>query len=190
MFVEQRSITQGQFNGLSIGMDRAQTLAVVKKLGVHVISPTPCDLFRISKANAAELPSLRGVDGVRITDRQSHFMDIYLSGGRVSKIAQTPESDIIASTSVGNDENVVRDKILKNLESQDGLLVVPIVEYNDHGSLPNDNVSSANPLDLESHNCWLFEVTSVSPAGATYEIQFGTAGLQGILYRRRKIRTE
>jgi hypothetical protein len=125
MFVEQRALTQGQFNDLSIGMDRAQTLAVVKKLGAHVISPTPCDHFRISKANAAELPSLGSVDGVRITDRQSHLMDIYLSGGRVSKIVQTPGSEIIASSRVGDDEHVVRDKILKTLESQHGLSIAP-----------------------------------------------------------------
>jgi hypothetical protein len=190
MFVEQKEIKQGSLNGFVIGMDHAQVLTVARNLGARVISPTVCNAFQISKINSAELPALQTIEGIRVTNSQNQFMDIFFLDGRVSKIAQTPGSNIIGGISVGDGADGVRERVLNSLELQDGVSVTPIVDYNDKGPLPTDNFSLATGRDLAAHNCWKFEINSVAPAGAVYVIQFGTTGLQRVLYRRPKIRTE
>jgi hypothetical protein len=189
MFVEQREISAGSFNGLAIGMSREQVLGVAKTLGAHVISATPCMMFRISASAANSLPSPGDLEGVRITDRQSHFQDIYFINGKVSRITHTPGIDLLPGAAVGDNIDHVR-KILSAGESTDDLAIMPIVDLENGGVLTIDDGSSLNANALGSHNCWRFEINSVAPAGAVYEIEVGTVGLKRILYRRPRIRSE
>jgi hypothetical protein len=189
MFVEQHEITAGGFNGLTIGMSREQVLGVAKTLGAHVISARPCMKFTISAGTANSLPALGELEGVRITDRQNHFQDIYFTDGKVSRITHTPGTDLLPGSAVGDNIDHVR-KIFSAGESMDGLAITPIVDLQNGGVLTIDDGSSLNANPLGSHSCWQFEINSVAPAGAVYEIEFGTGGLKRILYRRPRIRSE
>jgi hypothetical protein len=189
MFVEQHELTAGSLNGLAIGMTRDQVLGVAKTLGAHVISATPCMKFRISASAASSLPSPSDLEGVRITDSQYHFQDIYFASGKISRIARTPRTDLVPGIAVGDNIEQVR-KILSTTESRDELAIMPIVDLQNGGVVTMGDGSSPNADPLGSHSCWQFEINSVAPAGAVYEIEFGASGLKRILYRRPRIRSE
>jgi hypothetical protein len=190
LLVEQREIRTGNFNGLAIGMNREQALAVAKKLGAYMVSAIPCQRFRISKDNATELPSLSGLDGIRVTNRRDLFADIYFGDGQVSKITRSPTTDLMATTGIGDRVDAVRARLLLDLNSQDGLSVTPIIADENSSTLKLGDLASDQALRFQSHNCWRFEVNSVAPAGATYEIYFGDGGLERISYRRPRIKSE
>src|SRR5665213_2944111 len=105
LFVEQHETTTGNDNGLIIGMDRNQVLAVVKALGAQVISATPCPKFRVSEANIVDLPVFEGLEGIRVTS-PSAFVDIYFADKQVSRIAHGPRIDLMPITNIGDDMNL------------------------------------------------------------------------------------
>ena len=184
--VEQREVTAGEYNGLVIGMDRDRTVEAVKALGAQVISAIPCGPFRVSTGSADTLPSLADLEGIRVTDSVSHFEDIYFVNGKVSRIAHTPGVDLLAGIAVGADLDVVR----KKLASTAGLTATPIVDLQNGGVVTLSGADSLPANPLGSHTCWRFEVNSVAPAGAVYEIDFGPGGLKRVLYRRPRVRAE
>jgi hypothetical protein len=188
-FVEQHEITTGRFNGLAIGMSRAQTLGVVKTLGAHVISATPCLKFRIPAGAARSMPSPPDFEGVRLTDRQNHFQDLYFTNGKVTRIAHTAGIQLVPGAANGVTTDDIR-KILSIRKSNDGLFIAPIADSENGGILTIDDGGSLNPTALAAHGCWRFEIDSIAPAGAVYEIEFGPLGLKRILYRRPRIRSE
>jgi len=187
--VEQREVTAGEYNGLVIGMDRGRTLEAAKALGAQVISVTPCNTFRVSAGSSSSLPSLTGLEGIRLTDSESHFEDIYFADGKVSRIAHTPGTDLLAGVGVGDDIDVVGKRLITGV-STGGLAVTPIVDMGNGGvvTLSGTGPLPANPLG--SHNCWRFEINSVAPAGATYEIEFHRDSLKRVLYRRPRVRVD
>ena len=188
-FVEQHEVTTGSFNGLTIGMSRHDTLAVATRLGAKVISPIPCIPFRISKANLAQMPVFRGVDGIRITYAQSAFENVYFSGGSVSSVERSPGASDLPPISVGTTVQSVREGLVSELRANSALVVTPIVGKGTADVLALNDISTAAEK-MQAHQCWIFEVNSVAPAGATYALTFGSAGLQKILYRRARIRAD
>jgi hypothetical protein len=186
--VEQREVTAGEYNGLVIGADKDRTLEAVKALGAQVISARPCDAFRVALGSSNSLP-LGNLEGIRITDPESHFEDIYFKDGKVSRSAHTPGKELVAGITVGDEVEVVRKKLTTGA-STEGLAAAPIVDMQNGGVVTLSGADSLPAKSLGSHNCWRFEINSVAPAGAVYEIDFGQSGLKRILYRRARVRVE
>jgi hypothetical protein len=185
--VEQREVTAGEYNGLVIGADKDRTLKAVQALGAQVISATPCDSFRVPLGSSSSL-SLGNLEGIRITDSESHFEDIYFKDGKVSRSAHTPGKDLVAGIAVADDLEAVRKKLTTG-GSTEGLAATPIVDMQNGGVVTLSG--TAPPAgSLGAHSCWRFEINSVAPAGAVYEIDFGQTGLKRILYRRARVRVE
>ena len=187
IFVEEHVITKGTFNGLAIGMMRPQVLSIASTLGARYISPTPCQDFRISKSNSDELPSLAGLEGLRVTNEKTGFVDVYFSGGSVSKIVRSPIALFLTEIKVGDDVESVRASLLAILKFRETFTVAPIVNTNnDAGTSPLDRIS-VKEADIDSHDCWQFEINSVKPAGAVYKVTFATNWLKRIVYRRPRV---
>jgi hypothetical protein len=186
--VEQREVTAGEYNGLVIGADKDHTLEAVKALGAQVISATPCDPFRVALGSSDSL-SLGNLEGIRVTDPKSHFEDIYFKDGKVLRRTHTPGTELVAGIADGDDVEAVGKKLTTG-GSTEGLTATPIVDMQNGGVVTLSGSESVPANTLGSHNCWRFEINSVAPAGAVYEIDFGQTGLKRILYRRARVRTE
>lgn len=188
-FVEQRQITAGSLNGFSIGMSPSQALPAAKRLGAKFITPTPCAPFIVTGASLSQIPSFHGLEGVRVTDARPGFVDAYFSGGKVSAVVRSPIGQSLPTIPVGDTVEDLREALASNMSADSSLSVAPIVNISEVGALSLEDMSSTAEK-MKSHRCWLFELTSVKPAGATYELAFGTAGLETILYRRARIRAD
>lgn len=186
--VEQREVTAGEYNGLVIGANKDRTLEAVKALGAQVISARPCDPFRVALDSSNSL-SLGNLEGIRITDPEGHFQDTYFKHGKVSRSTHTPGKELVAGIAVEDEVEVVRKKLTTGA-STEGLAATPIVDMQNDGVVMLSGADSLPANSLGSHNCWRFEINSVAPAGAVYEIDFGQTGLKRILYRRARVRVE
>jgi hypothetical protein len=189
LLVEERVIKTGTYNGLSIGMTKLQAFSVASRLGAAVIAPSPCDPFVVSKDNAGDLPSLSTVEGVRLTDTNGSYVDIYIKGGQVSKIILSPTPSFPVPVSIGDKTTVAKEKLISALMARSSLSIHPIVGENTNALKLNSN-TLADQAAAGQHNCWKFELTRVKPAGATYELVFADNGLSMIIYRRARVRVE
>jgi hypothetical protein len=189
LLVEQHEITEGGFNGLKIGMNRIQVVDVATALGTRLMTAVPCEKFRVYTGSTNILPSFVGLEGIRITDDQSHFQDIYFRTGKVTKVVGTPAVELVAGVTTGQAVSDLRD-LLGSKDSSARLAISPIVDVEDAGILNLDVGASSVEGRVQKHDCWRFEVNSVKPAGAVYEIAFGPSGLNSIKYRRARIRSE
>jgi hypothetical protein len=189
IFVEEHVTTAGTFNGLTIGTMSPQVLSVASTLGATQINPTPCEDFRISLSNVSQLPPLAELEGVRVTNKNS-FVDIYFAGNVVTRIVRSPLPAFLTDISIGNDMSVVRAALIATLKSTADASIAPVVNTgSDWGVLILDGISGKQP-DIDSHNCWQFEINSVRPAGAFYKLVFANKRLESIKYRRPRINTE
>lgn len=187
IFVEIHEVTNGDINGLVIGMPISQVLKVAKGLGAKTITPVPCLKFGVSGADPNNLPPLAELEGVRVTNSQGAFADIYFANGFVSRIVHTPRIHFMTATTVGDPLSRVHAQLLSNLETSQGLVVRPIVDSKIQGIVV---IAHATAIELRSHRCWQFETNAVRPAGAVYEIEFGNDSLRRVGYRRPRIRIE
>jgi hypothetical protein len=187
--VERHQITKGSYDGLTIGMDKAAALAVAKALGADVASPFPCMWFSVSQKNLRELPKLTDVEGLRLFGGQLILVDIFLSDGRVSKIYEFPAAHIASPVNIGDDAADVRAKIVALVNLRSDAHVQPIVPRFDD-TLHLDSSSQMDEKTLKAHQCWDFELPTVKPAGAFYELTFNDQKLTKISYRRPRIRLD
>jgi hypothetical protein len=189
LLVEQRVIKAGTYNGLSIGMTKTQAFSVASRLGAAVISPSPCDSFVVSKKNMSDLPALSTIEGVRLNDRDGSYVDIYLKGGQVSNTKASPTLSFPVPVSIGDESAVAREKLISALKTRGSLSVTAIVGEN-NGALSLNPATPPDPAATRQHNCWIFELTNVKPAGATYQLVFTEDGLAKIVYRRARVRVD
>jgi len=185
LFVERHVITVGTFDGLTIGMSRAATFAAARQLGATTVSAIPCAGFE----HVRELPTLSGLEGIRINDEKS-YVDIYFLDGHVTKIVSSPVVDFVTRVSIGDKEDAARKELDVLLRSVSDLRASTIVRHDGDDTLHLTALSSDDERKFKSHDCWSFEVTSIKPAGAIYDITFNKAGLTMIIYRRARIRAE
>jgi hypothetical protein len=188
-FVEQREVIRGGLNGLMIGMRPYEALVAAKRLGATLISPTPCNPFRISRGNLGDMPSFRGIEGIRVTDARGVFVDIYFSGSQVSSVVRSPVAGALPSIPLGTTIQSARVALLSDLKANGDLSMVPIVNHDRVNVLTLEDISMA-AKKMQAHQCWMFEVNVVKPAGATFSLTFGSTGLEKILYRRPRIRAD
>jgi hypothetical protein len=190
MPVEKRVIKAGTYNGLSIGMTKMKAFAVASSLGAAVIAPSPCDAFRVSKKNIGALPALSPIEGVRLVDTNGSYVDIYLKGGQVSKTIVSPTLSFPVPVSIGDKASVARQKLVSALMARSSLSMFPMVGEN-NDALPLTPDSPIEQTATSQHNCWMFELTNVKPAGATYELIFAPGdGLSMIIYQRARVRVD
>jgi hypothetical protein len=189
MPVERRVIKAGTYNGLSIGMTQMQAFAVASRLGAAAIAPSPCDSFVVSKKNIGALPALSTIEGVRLIDTNGSYVDVYLKGGQVSKISVSPTLSFLVPVSIGDEISIAREKLISALKARSSLSIYSIVGE-DNGALPLNPDTPPDLVATRQHNCWIFELTNVKPAGATYELVFAKDGLARITYRRARARVD
>lgn len=170
-------------------MNKMQAFAVASALGAAVIAPSPCDSFRVSKRNIGALPAFSTIEGVRLVDTNGSYVDIYLKGGLVSKTIVSPTLSFPVPVSIGDETSVARQKLISALTARSSLSIFPIVGEN-NSALPLNADSPIDQTAASQHNCWIFELTNVKPAGATYEIQFTGDGLSRIVYQRARVRVD
>lgn len=187
-FVEQREVTAGNLGALSIGMTSDVALSAARSMGASLVAPIPCVDFKVSQSNLAELPTLSSLEGLRVTDYQHFFVDVYFADDKVSRLVGSPGATTMGLNE-GDDLQTVKAKIASAMQSRSDLVAHAIVDHSrqDVVSLaPNPDNGSKALL----HNCWRFEVSSIKPAGATYDLRFDEGRLTKIVYRRSRLRVE
>ena len=73
--------------------------------------------------------------------------------------------------------------------SRGSLSATPIVGENNN-ALPLNSDGTVDQQAIAEHNCWVFELTAVKPAGATYDLTFAAERLSKIIYRRARVRVD
>ena len=187
-FVEQREVTAGSLGALSIGMTSDIALSAARSMGASLVAPIPCGDFRVSQSNLAELPPLSSLEGLRVTDYQNFFVDVYFADDKVSRLVGAPGATTIGLNE-GDDLQTARAKITSAMQSRNGLVAHAIVDHNRQDVVSLASNPDSGPKAL-LHNCWRFEVSSIKPAGATYDIWFDEGRLTKIVYRRSRLRVE
>ena len=185
--VEERTITSGQFQGLEIGMNGAQVAVAAQRLGGTVISAIACRPFRISTGSTEPLPSFELLEGIRLTDAENHYEDIYFFAGKVIRVDHSPYVELVDDVSTGEPASQVRER-LSSSKVKPGIAVAPVADTQRDGVVSLHDSAVADKL--KGHACWRFEVATERPAGATYDIDLEGNHLQRVLYRRPRIRTE
>lgn len=187
-FVEQREVTAGSLGALSIGMTSEVALSAARTMGASLVAPIPCADFRVTQSNLADLPPLSSLEGLRVTDYKGLFADVYFADGRVSRLVASPGFGAIGLNQ-GDDLQVARAKITSNLQAHDDLMAHAIVDHNRQDTVSLDADPNGSTKEL-MHDCWRFEINSIKPAGAIYDLSFHEAHLAKIAYRRPRLRVD
>ena len=188
--VERQEITSGGFNGLLIGMDKPAVLQSAGRLKATHMKPIACVPFRITQSNASSLPALEAIDGVRVVTDAGRFVDVYFSNRRVSKVLSSAESLAEVGIHVGDNLQSARRQLLKALREGNKVVVTPIISFAAGEYVSLATITGEETKSLYSYDCWKFEVQSVSPAGATYDVTFQQGLLRHISYHRPRVQVE
>jgi hypothetical protein len=184
-----REISTGSFNGLAIGMNKADAFLAARNLGGHLATAIPCgDVVR--KDNLNGMPWLDRAEGIRVAEFSGRYTQAYFSVGRVASVESSPNLDSALASLfiIGDDLNTVRQKVTSTLGSRSNMYAHPIIHHDVLGSIDLDAALPNAEGTTGLRDCWKFEVTSVKPAGAYYELTFGQNRLTKISYRRPWIR--
>jgi hypothetical protein len=190
LLVERKEITQGSFHGITIGSDKQRVLASIFSMGAYAVRPVTCLDFSVGVGNRKELPALSELHGVRASAGDGQYANVYFDAGRVSKILATPSNPLFPDLKVGDSTEAVSEQLDALWSARPDVTVIPLPAYLEGGVFKLGELGEDDKLRLFGYNCWQFEVSAESPAGAVYKLHFSRDGLERISYQRARIRVD
>jgi hypothetical protein len=184
-----RDISAGTFHGLTIGMDKADTFLAARNLGATLATAIPCG-YVVRRDNLDQLPWLDHAEGVRVSESGRQFIVGYFSGDRIVKIyaPQNVDQDFAQLFSIGDDRSTVRVAVRNAISTRANTYAHPIIQHDALDSVHLDAILPDATRASALRDCWNFQVTTVKPAGAYYELTFKQNGLVKVSYTRPWIR--
>ncbi|HEY4211869.1 MAG TPA: hypothetical protein VGM84_10345 [Steroidobacteraceae bacterium] len=185
--VEQRTITEGSYDGLQIGQSKHDAFMRAQALGARFIRSTQCGGFLLSREGLGLWSSLDDFDGLEL-EEPSGRTEVDFSRGRVSRVADSAHGSL--APKLGESTAEVRDQLRSLLATRRDLTVRPVLRGVEGEVVNLSHLTEADERLVRVCNTWDFEIPSIKPAGAYYTLTFDSSGLKSIAYRRPRVRVD